>query len=612
MGDWHLLSLGIGPDSLLCSIDGSAVPILHWTPLGYQYDEKSLAIRSALDNSKPTVSSIAQAATLEATSKVSPSAHCGDFTKGHPLLVAVGGLKYEQGSYNLACKQLQSGDSGLSSKPSGLATLVQALDHTVAGFCGTIGEVVIIPGPVEESRLLAWAREGPMNGFRETKLTRLSALPASALRVPESIAANRPGPEPSTAALAFPTFLGPVVTESAAIADAQKSLKVFASSGNVYVREKDDLFGKARSVRDKESVKFSTEVQIHQTAALATAFGGIGGIKALYPLLSADKARMVAALRILASLIACSKDAYQEFRTIEADKVMMYCAVQNPRLVTLETIQVLFDLIVESTAVSPQLLLPLHPAQSALGQEAIHRVALLELLVDLVISLPRNNQLARSTIDWLREICDENVGNCQRVLKSPGLLPVLIMLSSWDLPGCEALQRSGSLLLDAGSSSSKGTGPDGNSADQARIRRERSLSLGSAPDRALGPRARQAVDISKAGVSGAALGDAAAGKSDVEDKVAGEGRVRLMDRVNKEFMQKAMADEQDSNARLAQIAERYKMQLSCARLVKVLISGTSGEVAHGSASTTNLLSTCTDFSPLHLSTLLGFALVAAR
>jgi hypothetical protein len=124
------------------------------------------------------------------------------------------------------------------------------------------------------------------------------------------------------------------------------------------------------------------------------------------------------------------------------------------------------------------------------------------------------------------------------------------------------------------------------------------------------------VDISKAGMAGApvsaTLTDAIAGKIEIEDKLAGEGRVRLMDRVNKEFMQKAMVDEQDSNTRLELVAERYKMQLSCARLVKVLISGTSGEVAHGSACTTSLLSTCTDFSSVHLSTLLSFALVAAR
>jgi hypothetical protein len=307
---------------------------------------------------------------------------------------------------------------------------------------------------------------------------------------------------------------------------------------------------------------------------------------------------MVAAMRMMASLITASKDAYQDFRSVEADKVILYCAVQNPQSVTLETLQVLFDLIVEAAPEGGVSVSPLLPVASApVSAESIHRVALLELLIDLVLSLPRHSALARGTVDWLREVCDENIPNCQKVLKSPGVLPILVMLSSWELPGCEVLNRP----------APEPSRTDGSLADSTKVRRERSLSLGSASEKSLATRGTQAVDISKA-----ATGLDPTARSEADRKAA-DGKARLMDRVNKEFLQRTLAEEQEIKLAMAVYGDKYRMQLSCARFLKLLIAGTSGEVAHGSVPTAaGLLSTATDFSTLQLTALLSFAVLTIR
>ena len=635
MGDWHLLALGLSAGRLTCSADGVALPILHWTPLGYQYDERSVGIKSAAEScnlkSLPTVHSCAAEEV-----PASVGLHHVNIAAGLPFHVTLGGLKYESPAYDTVCIHISRPESSESpSTPGlGLLSLVQAVDHSIRGFSGSVGEVAVLSGTVEEARLRAWAREGPSNGFRDLKTARLTGLNATALRVPETSSFAHKG-EPASS-LSFPAFLGTAPVELAPVTEEVLPYNVFLTSGVPALKEKDELFGKSRLAKEKEGsvVKFSRTVQIHQTTALVGAFSKVGGIKALYPLMTADKARMVAALRILASLISHSKESYQEFRTVEADKVLLYCAVQNPALVTLETLQVLFELIIEpgtSAATSSSIsAVAMHPG-STVGHstEAIYRVALLELLVDLVLALPQNSQLARGAIDWLREVCDDNLSNCQKVLRSPGLLPVLVLLSSWDLPGCEQLPRSASLLHKASSekictSAAETAGSssrDPSTAQALKVRRDRSLSLGSAPEKSLlsagNNRAKQVVDISRAAPATVSVpvNNVPGEGSNINSSDRDDGRLRLMDRVNKEFTQKVLTEEKEAAETLAMYAERYKMQLSCARYIKLLMSGTSGEVAHGSLGTapaTTMISTGTDFSSQHVGMLLSFALVCSR
>jgi hypothetical protein len=632
MGDWHLLVLGLSEKQLTCSVDGVAVPILHWTPLGYEYDARSAVIKSESENAKPTITSLASPA-HEATRPASGQ-YALDTSKGYPYHVALGGLKHERSSYEAVSSFLQV--ERHEEQAAGIVTLLQSVDSVVGGFAGSVGETIVIAGPVEDSKLQAWVREGPLNGFRDTKLPRLSALTVSAMRSAETTAAilaatQKVSADPPPLVIAFPSLLGANTSEHTTT-ESTKSIKMFASSGTVNLRDSIDIGGKLRNSKEREAagVKFSSQVQVHLTAALSNAFSRIGGIRALYPLLAADKSRMVAALRIVSSLIANSKDAYQEFRSVEADKVLLYCTVQNPRLVSLETLQVLFDLIVASSTDASA---PIGTAGGQGAGDTIQRVALLELLMDLVLALPRHSHLARATIDWLREVCDEHLQNCQKVLKSPGLLPVLVMLSSWELPGCEVLPRAATIASEVTADGATTAAPKNVTSavvpaaeQQVKVRRERSLSLGS---ESIFGRSTQAIDISRAAVPAASVGRASVGagqlgEAGIEGVVAGrllegdekkafEGRVRLMERVNMEFTQKTQSKERDMQAVLTVYAEKYKMQLSCARFLRLLISGTSGEVAHGGAQpTTNLLCTATDFGPQHLGALLSFAIVSCR
>lgn len=622
LGDWHLLVLGLSADRLTCSVDGIEYPILHWNPIGYQYDEHSSAIKSATENNMPRLR------TLSAAKKVDPAAltqqqfigqHEIDFGKGFPITVSLGGMAYEQSHHDIVRNHVASAAvEGMSQGELGLVGLLQAFDTTIAGFCGTVGEFVVLSSAVEEAKLLVCLRDGPMGGFRELKSGRLSALTSPALR-------NLAPPVPAKAtsdstSLTFPSFLssssGPTQTPMESV-----SLNVFSSNYGVGLKERDELFGKARSARDREStaLKFNGDVQIHQTAALVAAFYAIGGIRALYPLLAADKARLVAALRIIGSLISASAEAYQDFRNIEADKVILYCAVQNPRLVTLETLQVMFELVIEAAGPRGRYQNPIVDGGLQLQNcESIHRGVLLELLVDIVVSLPRSSQLARSVIDWLREVCDENIVNCQKVLKSPGLLPVLIMLSSWDIPGCEQLSKAAKAAESKKSAqiTAASVVPESSMSavetQQGKMRRERerSASLGSAPEKPFAAgRSSQIIDISRAAPHPT---PALAITTSAEEATSGDNRVRLMDRVNKEFMQKTLNDEQDAAVTHALYTERYKLQLSCSRFLRLLISGTSGEVEHNSTLVLSLLNTVTEFNSQHVATLLSFAVAASR
>ena len=64
-------------------------------------------------------------------------------------------------------------------------------------------------------------------------------------------------------------------------------------------------------------------------------------------------------------------------------------------------------------------------------QDIIRNASMLSLICDVATSSIQNIQLARVTIDWLRCVCDDVCANNRMVLKSIGITPVLIILSLW-------------------------------------------------------------------------------------------------------------------------------------------------------------------------------------
>ena len=57
--------------------------------------------------------------------------------------------------------------------------------------------------------------------------------------------------------------------------------------------------------------------------------------------------------------------------------------------------------------------------------------AMLSLLCDISLSSIQNVQIARITVDWLRGICDDVCRNNETVMNTLGVTPFLILLSLW-------------------------------------------------------------------------------------------------------------------------------------------------------------------------------------
>eukprot|EP01032_Pedospumella_encystans_P031598 gene31598-35675_t len=106
MGDWHLLMLGLSAEQVTCSVDSVARPVLHWSPLGYQYDSFSAAIKQSTDDSIPVLKDpsavgASSAPPVEPLQVREIGHHVMDFSKALPVMVTVGGLRHEQPAYDL-------------------------------------------------------------------------------------------------------------------------------------------------------------------------------------------------------------------------------------------------------------------------------------------------------------------------------------------------------------------------------------------------------------------------------------------------------------------------------------------------------------------------------
>ena len=63
----------------------------------------------------------------------------------------------------------------------------------------------------------------------------------------------------------------------------------------------------------------------------------------------------------------------------------------------------------------------------------ITSASMLSLLCDISLSSIQNVQIARVTVDWLRGICDDVCRNNEMVMKTLGVTPFLILLSLWGI-----------------------------------------------------------------------------------------------------------------------------------------------------------------------------------
>jgi len=518
MGEWHLLCISIGRDSIRCSVDGVQKPVVYWTPLGFR------SLRgphpSHVFGSMASTDAAMQPIIVGDGASSSPYCDFSKITKESPLKVILGGLQYEYASWQV-----------LQSNVRRTSPLLHALSSLMAGFAGSVGEVAVFAGgPPDAFTLHCMVRAGPGQGLRDLKATRLSELTSHFIVNTLSAAGSSPG-------------VCPISSHCDEKVDHPHDSSTLIYSSNMTTAVKRDV---TQKVKDALGLRFFESIQIHRTSSVASTLKCIGGLRLLYPLLVVDKARLVAALRMVGSILLSSSEAYKDFQSTDTDKVILHCALHQPSLITLETLQVLFDLICDPAmpSSSPSLF-PRAGSVSTIGvecSEVIHRQTLLDLLFLIVLS-SRNCQLARSAVDWMREICDDEIQNCQKLLKSAGLVPVLVMLSVWDVCGSDP--------------------------QVAKSPELRSLKRSDLP-----PTAEvEAVDPS--------------------------------DPISDSYPEPISDTHPETAAELASLANKYKLQVSCYRLVKLLITGTAEEVDRGRIGS-SLTHTLTDFNATHLSVLLSF------
>lgn len=214
--------------------------------------------------------------------------------------------------------------------------------------------------------------------------------------------------------------------------------------------------------------------QVYDTELVSDSFQHIGGIKALYPLLLVDRTRQIAGLRIIASLVASyeknlsvlSGNELVKAENLDNFYAILYCLYSTPNHLSLESVQVLFELIVVSgegksvafastgatssncdknkgsglsnssnsskLGISPLMKQRAVPSAHT-SVDIIHRPALLTLLVDVVVANPCKPHVAKGVIEWLKNICEDVEINIRTVLTEIGLVPFLIILCLWNV-----------------------------------------------------------------------------------------------------------------------------------------------------------------------------------
>ena len=159
-----------------------------------------------------------------------------------------------------------------------------------------------------------------------------------------------------------------------------------------------------------------------------------GGLRIWYPLLVMDSPRQVATLRIIASMISSSSKVYKDFEDIAMNAVILYCLYVTPLLASEASLQALFDITTQLQFCQDSVV---HTRMLS-KNEKICSIEFLVLSVHVAICSPCNIQLAFCTMEWLIGLCDDSWENITLVLDSLGIIPFLVMMSLW--LDCEDMQ----------------------------------------------------------------------------------------------------------------------------------------------------------------------------
>ena len=334
-------------------------------------------------------------------------------------------------------------------------------------------------------------------------------------------------------------------------------------------------------------------MQLHHTETAAEALTAIGGFKILYPLLVTDRTRQVASVRVIASLIS-KKHMYSLYLRGESDRAILFCCHVTPGVTSVETLQVLFDLattlchtlprsphviqrnIPDASAISRNILSLTSADVLRVKEEAVHQDLLtcpsvLSLICDVSLASVQNTQLARVTVDWLRGVCDDVCENNRVVTQTLGVIPFLILLSLWRVTGAPCLtEKRGRMELGKGSADSALKKMKANTLD---FEEDDDNAMGKSNDRTMGKELKRNMQIHE---------------NDDDDNSDDN------DANNNYYNYKGNSSFSTStSAPLLSISpiEGHRLQQSCLRFLKQLLTGTSGDQTFLASGTNTMGST---------------------
>lgn len=457
LGNWHLLAITISAEGVQCYIDGEEKKCLFWSALGYvAHSISSLAL------SCPYPESLINSCYTE-------------LGKDEKLQITVGGILAEKYSYLSGIQYLSSQfskniDGSQDVKLSRELEVMQSFSNLVSGFSGFVGDLVLVENMPDSSVLRSLYRRGPNislgSSFALNKLL-LNFTPSNSavtkLHSEEDVwkmvypedhvrgrrafdftniddeSAHPKGPRRVSRSLSptSPRFTDNSINRRSLSPNEDRNTEQAQQSTSLV----SDLFTMfSAPVPVKDVLKLSTQTsssatilygssKIHKITHLHEAFSRFGGLELWYPLLVIDRPHQVAALRILASVISSFQNAYDDFLSKSIEKVILYCLYTTPHLCSMSSMQVLFDLATKNIVMSDNM-----PHDSSLQHpEKISRIIFLQILVNIAVCSPRRIQLARNTIDWLIDLCDDSIENSKKVLDTFGVTPFLIILSLWSV-----------------------------------------------------------------------------------------------------------------------------------------------------------------------------------
>jgi hypothetical protein len=230
--------------------------------------------------------------------------------------------------------------------------------------------------------------------------------------------------------------------------------------------------------KDKDAVHTGTNtsmqlhgaVVVYRSPTLLETISSLGGFRILYPLLRSDRSRQIAALRVILDMITSAKS--DDFIDKSIDQVILFCTCAVSTT-SCESLQVLFDAITVNFIQSRPLCSKLGVALPDESFELIKHTNLLCLLLDISLICWRRPHLARTSVDWLKGICDDVLQNTAKVFECIGIMPFLVMLSSWEIvdlskfplilritsSSLDALDVNDHSVLDDGMTSRRATSP---------------------------------------------------------------------------------------------------------------------------------------------------------